>query len=50
VRVLVGELPWCQHVRRADDIATAILLADEFGYRLESEAVSSRPGCSCEFP
>jgi imidazolonepropionase-like amidohydrolase len=34
VRVLTGELPWCQHVHRADDIGTAIRLADEFGYRL----------------
>ncbi|HEX8094835.1 amidohydrolase [Jatrophihabitans sp.] len=34
VRVLQGELPWCQHTHRADDIATAIRLADEFGYRL----------------
>jgi imidazolonepropionase-like amidohydrolase len=34
VRVLDGELPWLQHVHRADDIATAIRLADEFGYRL----------------
>jgi imidazolonepropionase-like amidohydrolase len=34
VRVLAGELPWCQHVHRADDIGTAIRLADEFGYRL----------------
>jgi imidazolonepropionase-like amidohydrolase len=34
VRVLDGEVPWCQHVHRADDIATAIRLADEFGYRL----------------
>jgi len=34
VRVLDGELPWCQHVHRADDVATAIRLADEFGYRL----------------
>jgi imidazolonepropionase-like amidohydrolase len=33
-RVLSGELPWCQHTHRADDIATAIRLADEFGYRL----------------
>jgi imidazolonepropionase-like amidohydrolase len=32
--VLDGEIPWCQHVHRADDIATAIRLADEFGYRL----------------
>ena len=29
-----GELPWCQHCHRADDIATALRLADEFGYRL----------------
>jgi imidazolonepropionase-like amidohydrolase len=34
VRLLSGELPWCQHTHRADDIATAIRLADEFGYRL----------------
>lgn len=34
VKVLDGELPWCQHAHRADDIATAIRLADEFGYRL----------------
>jgi imidazolonepropionase-like amidohydrolase len=34
VRVLDGELPWCQHTHRADDIATAIRLADEFGYKL----------------
>lgn len=34
VRVLDGELPWSQHSHRADDIATAIRLADEFGYRL----------------
>jgi imidazolonepropionase-like amidohydrolase len=34
VRVLDGELPWCQHTHRADDIGTAIRLADEFGYRL----------------
>lgn len=33
-KVLQGELPWCQHAHRADDIATAIRLADEFGYRL----------------
>src|SRR4029079_3570361 len=26
VRVLSGELPWCQHTHRADDIATAIRL------------------------
>jgi imidazolonepropionase-like amidohydrolase len=34
VRVLEGELPWCQHTHRADDIATALRLADEFGYRV----------------
>ncbi len=34
VRVLDREIPWCQHVHRADDIATAIRLAEEFGYRL----------------
>lgn len=34
VRVLEGELPWCQHCHRADDIATALRLAEEFGYRL----------------
>lgn len=34
VRVLDGELPWCQHTHRADDIATALRLAEEFGYRL----------------
>ncbi|AUS78431.1 amidohydrolase [Actinoalloteichus sp. AHMU CJ021] len=34
VRVLDREIPWCQHTHRADDIATAIRLADEFGYRL----------------
>jgi imidazolonepropionase-like amidohydrolase len=33
-RVLDGELPWCQHAHRADDIATGLRLADEFGYRL----------------
>lgn len=33
-RVLDGELPWCQHAHRADDIATAIRLSEEFGYRL----------------
>lgn len=31
---LRGEIPWRQHVHRADDIATALRLADEFGYRL----------------
>jgi len=34
VRVLDGELPWCQHSHRADDIATAIRLSEEFGYQL----------------
>jgi imidazolonepropionase-like amidohydrolase len=34
VRVLEGELAWDQHTHRADDIATAIRLADEFGYRI----------------
>ena len=29
-----GEIPWRQHCHRADDIATALRLADEFGYRL----------------
>ncbi|MBW4719015.1 amidohydrolase [Saccharothrix obliqua] len=33
-QVLDGTLPWCQHCHRADDIATALRLADEFGYRL----------------
>ncbi|PSL54058.1 imidazolonepropionase-like amidohydrolase [Saccharothrix carnea] len=33
-RVLSGEVPWCQHCHRADDIATALRLAEEFGYRL----------------
>lgn len=33
-KVLAGEVPWCQHTHRVDDIATAIRLADEFGYRL----------------
>ena len=32
--VLDGELVWDQHTHRADDIATAIRLAEEFGYRL----------------
>lgn len=32
--VLAGDVPWCQHTHRADDIATALRLADEFGYRL----------------
>ena len=33
-RVLDGDLPLSQHVHRADDIATALRLAAEFGYRL----------------
>lgn len=32
--VLAGDLIWDQHCHRADDIATAIRLAEEFGYRL----------------
>lgn len=34
MQVIARELPWRQHVHRADDIATALRLADEFGYRL----------------
>ncbi len=34
VLVLDREIPWRQHCHRADDIATAIRLAEEFGYRL----------------
>ncbi|GAA1172539.1 amidohydrolase [Nesterenkonia xinjiangensis] len=34
VQVLDREIPWRQHCHRADDIATAIRLADEFGYEL----------------
>ncbi|MEN0102309.1 MAG: amidohydrolase [Curtobacterium sp.] len=34
VRVLDGELAWDQHTHRHDDIATAVRLAEEFGYRL----------------
>jgi imidazolonepropionase-like amidohydrolase len=33
-RVLRKEIPWRQHCHRADDIATALRLAEEFGYRL----------------
>ncbi|WP_263118677.1 amidohydrolase [Cellulomonas sp. RIT-PI-Y] len=33
-RVLDGELVWDQHTHRHDDIATAIRLSEEFGYRL----------------
>jgi imidazolonepropionase-like amidohydrolase len=32
--VLRREIPWRQHCHRADDVATALRLADEFGYRL----------------
>ncbi|WP_344215259.1 amidohydrolase family protein [Kribbella sancticallisti] len=31
---LRGEIPWRQHAHRADDIATALRIADEFGLRL----------------
>ena len=34
VAVLNRELPWRQHCHRADDIATALRVADEFGYDL----------------
>ena len=33
-RVLDGEIPWRQHSHRADDIATGLRIAEEFGYRL----------------
>ena len=33
-RVLRKEIPWRQHCHRADDIATALRLAEEFGYNL----------------
>src|SRR5262249_46079429 len=33
-RVLLREIPWRQHCHRADDIATALRIADEFGYDL----------------
>jgi imidazolonepropionase-like amidohydrolase len=33
-RVLSREIPWRQHCHRADDIATALRLAAEFGYDL----------------
>ncbi len=32
--MLAGELLWDQHCHRHDDIATAIRLSEEFGYRL----------------
>lgn len=34
VQVLKGEIPWRQHSHRADDIATALRLQEEFGYNL----------------
>jgi imidazolonepropionase-like amidohydrolase len=33
-RVLRREIPWRQHCHRADDIATALRIAEEFGYNL----------------
>ena len=33
-RVLRGEIPWRVHSHRADDIATALRVAEEFGVRL----------------
>jgi imidazolonepropionase-like amidohydrolase len=33
-KVLRREIPWRQHSHRADDIATAMRIADEFGYEL----------------
>jgi imidazolonepropionase-like amidohydrolase len=43
--VLRGEVPWRQHCHRADDIATALRLADQFGYRLVIDH-GPRPPCS----
>lgn len=34
LQVLEREIPWRQHCHRVDDIATAIRLAEEFGYEL----------------
>lgn len=34
VKVLKREIPWRQHCHRADDIATAMRVAEEFGYEL----------------
>ncbi|WP_022872079.1 amidohydrolase [Nesterenkonia alba] len=34
VQVLERKIPWRQHCHRADDIMTALRLADEFGYEL----------------
>jgi imidazolonepropionase-like amidohydrolase len=33
-RVLAGEIPWRVHSHRADDIATALRVAEEFGVRI----------------
>ncbi len=33
-KVLKREIPWRQHSHRSDDIATAIRIAEEFGYQL----------------
>ncbi len=33
-KVLRREIPWRQHCHRADDIATGLRIAEEFGYRL----------------
>ena len=33
-RVLRREIPWRQHCHRTDDVATALRLAEEFGYEL----------------
>jgi imidazolonepropionase-like amidohydrolase len=33
-KVLLHEIPWRQHCHRADDIATALRMAEEFGYDL----------------
>jgi imidazolonepropionase-like amidohydrolase len=33
-KVLRREIPWRQHCHRADDIATALRIAEEFGYEL----------------
>jgi imidazolonepropionase-like amidohydrolase len=34
IQVLTREIPWRQHAHRADDIATAVRIAEEFGYEL----------------
>ncbi len=34
IMVLEGQIPWRQHCHRADDIATAVRIAEEFGYQL----------------